>query len=178
MVGAVVDQVRGDGAALLVRCLSAHTGRCIGPIETAPLEPVESQLLGRLHHDHDLVAAFDSSLGFHEERHVHHYDRVGRCCRHSPPELLVYRRVGDCIQGLTSFIGGERTGREFGTVQPAVGPDDIGPKSLHEFRERWLIGLHDVPSHLIGVEDDRAMGREQRGNRRLPRADTTGQPHE
>ena len=70
-------------------------------------------------------------------------------------------------------IGGE--GR---TVEPPVGVEDPVPEALHQGGERRLAGLDDGAGDLVGVDDHRALGPQEIGDRRLARADPPGESHE
>src|SRR5690606_1334839 len=72
----VVDDVGGDGAALLAGRLAGHAGAGVLLGHAAPLrQAVEPRLLGGVHH-HDLVVHGGQAV-LHQQRDVVDDDRVG-----------------------------------------------------------------------------------------------------
>ena len=93
-------------------------------------------------------------------------------------ELLADGRPGDVAECLAPVVVGEGECGQRGAIEPAVGVEDPRAEPLDERLERRLAGLHHDAGDLVGVDDHRALGPQQIGNRRLSRADPPGESHE
>ena len=126
-VAVVGDDVRGDGAALLVGGLRGHAPLRVFACHTACHQAIEPHVPRRLDHHHRVVLAHPLIPRLDQQLDLHDHDGVGRCRRDPAVHLRHDRGVGDGLERPPALVVGEREVGQRGPVQRAVVPDDPEP---------------------------------------------------
>lgn len=174
---AVVDDMVGNREPLLAGHLVGDSIAGVGLGEPSVLDEPTNGFVGvDVDHHHGAVAGL---ARLDEEGHVVDHNVVGSCMGLEPTHHLgTHRRMNDRLQLPSGGFVAEHDSRDRGTIEPTVGCQDVGAEAIHHGVEHRCAWLLELPSDGIGIDDDSAMLAEHGGNRRLPRADATGEPDE
>ena len=130
--------------------------------------------------DDDLVHAF-MSAGFEEERHFVDDDRTGGAFRNVPCEPLLFPgdpRMNDAFEPSELPAVAEDYRREGLTINRTVAIEDSFAEHVYDVAPGRLARPDDVPSELIGIDDDGTATLEHLSDGALPGGNASGQAHD
>jgi hypothetical protein len=171
-IAGVVDDPIGRRQPLLARHLPPDPGLRIGLAEPPELhQPLDRHIHRNVDHD-DPPGLVPTPL--HQERDVQDDHMIGVAQRRrAPQDLPADGWMHDGVEVLQGVGVVEHDRGQRAPIQGTVGGHDTVAEALDQGGEDGGARLLDLPDDDVGVDDDRALGRQQLRDRRLARTDAT-----
>ena len=83
--------------------------------------------------------------------------------------------VGDGVQQIGGFGGGESAPGQFGTMQTPIGVENIAAKGVDKLSKCGGSGFNNAAGDPVGVDDGNVMVAQHAGDRGFTGADATGE---